>query len=347
MVVLSDTVVDPAAGSFKKYDPSKLDRAGNGGSAGYDKNFKDYLSFDFETTVAKDKLTTLTYESDTDMLYWGNDVRFMGSTRDVGGEHGKVLVFDRATQPYDQSGCDKKGVYGGPDIYTDADPIPSFYIESSGDDEFSIWRFPTSYTFEFDAKILSTDISVEGYPSVFSIWFGGGDGVSYQCGYSFADGQFIICLARRENEKIVAKDFELVFDQWYNWKFQFDNETCTVRLYIDDELIFNEYNRYFYYSSADHQENGTGLYSWFVNTQVEFDNVKIYNFYDYGTDASDVEPEYQLGDINRDGKVNLIDMYVIKDDLLDRSSYNENCDINGDGKVNMFDVYTLKSILKN
>ncbi len=290
MVVLSDASVDPNAGSFKKYDPSTLERAGNVGNANYDKVFKDYLSFDFETTVSKDKLTTLTYDSANDMLYWGNDVRFQGSIRDVGGEHGGVLVFDRAISPYDINGNDKKGVEGGPDVFTDADPIPSFYIESSGNDQYSVWNFPTSYTLEFDVRYLSNDRAEEGRESVLTVWFGGADGVSYECGYSFADRQFIICPASRETEKMASKNFDLVQGQWYNWKFQFDNDTCTVRLLIDDEVIFNVYNRYFFYSSDTAKENGTPVYAWFINTQVEFDNVKIYNFYDYvNKDAGSVQ----------------------------------------------------------
>ena len=300
LVFLSDATVDPAAGNFKKYDPSKLDRAGSVGGGNYDKKFKDYLTFDFDKTVAKDKITTLTYDSADDMLYWGNDVRFHGSIRNVGGEHGNVLVFDRAIAPYDINGNDKKGVEGGPDVFTDKDPIPSFYIEASGVDEFSVWNFPTSYTLEFDVRYLSNDRAAEGRESVLATWFGGADGVSYQCGYSFADRQFIICPSQRETEKMASKNFDLVQNQWYNWKFQFDNETCTVRLLIDDEVIFNVYNRYFYYSSESHQENGTSVYAWFINTQVEFDNVKIYNFYDYvNKDAGGVQEPVGGGTVQK------------------------------------------------
>ena len=352
MVLLSDAVVSPAEGSYTKYDPSELDKTEEiMNNAKYDEVYKDYLSFDFDAVVEKDDLTTLTYDSASDMNYWGNDIRFQGSIRDEGGEHGGVLVFDRAISPYDTSGCDKKGVYGGPDIYTDEDPIPSFYIETSGGDEDSIWYFPTSYTFEFDVRYLSTDISVEGRDSVLALWFGGGDGVSYQCGYSFATNQFMICPMMREMNPLVAVDYDLVEDQWYNWKFQYDNETCTVRFYVDNELIFNMSYRYFYYSSLIHEYVGTPMYAWFINTQVEFDNVKIYNFYDYGTnppaDEPDPEPEVLKGDVNGDGSVNVSDIYALKTVLLDRLEYAERADITLDGKVNLMDMFALKSLLLN
>ncbi len=79
----------------------------------------------------------------------------------------------------------------------------------------------------------------------------------------------------------MSDPYDLQMNTWYNWKFRYDNETCTVRFYINDELIFNVSNRYFYYSNEQSQRDGAMMIMWFINTQLKMDNVRVYNFYDY------------------------------------------------------------------
>ena len=281
LVVLSDASVDPNAGSFDKYDPSVLEKASGLGSGKYDTKFYDYLAFDLDKanpiTDAK-QLTTLTYDDDADMEFWGSADLFLGSTIDVGGEHGKVLNYDRALV----TETDEEGNT----IVAGVDPVPSFYIAT----EYApgaAWTFPLSYTIEWDVMFTSNDISAEGHAPFLGNWFGGASSVEYQCGYSFNDRQFIVSEAlSTTTNKMASYNYELEPNTWYNWKFQYDNDTCVMRLLINDEVIFNVYNRYFYYTSEEHQLNGTGMYAWFVNTQCKFDNVKIYNFYDYVNKAA-------------------------------------------------------------
>ena len=82
---------------------------------------------------------------------------------------------------------------------------------------------------------------------------------------------------------------------------QYDNESCNARLWIDDlsteadnavsgakgtpgytdewgTLVINARWRYFYYSNENDLNDGTLLLFRKMNTQVCFDNVKIYNF---------------------------------------------------------------------
>ena len=103
-------------------------------------------------------------------------------------------------------------------------------------------------------------------------------------------------------EDVLAQyPYNLKKDNWYNWKFQYDNDSCNARLWIDDlsteadnvesgtpgepgytnewgTLVINTSWRYFYYSSDYNAENGTLLLFRQMNTAVAYDNVKIYNF---------------------------------------------------------------------
>lgn len=262
-------------GSYDFYDPSVLEEEIK--DASFDDVFYDYLGGDIGCTTPVDDnsaLTTLTYDSDTDMEYWGSPSLFQGSTMDVGGEHGKVLNYDRALYTYERDGV----------IYeAGVAPIDSFYISTEVDYNIA-YTYPVSYTFEMDVMYTSLDVVEPGYASSLGNWFGGASSVEYYCGYSFVDQRFVACEAMRcgSGDYIAMSDpYDLKVNTWYNWKFQFDNETCTTRLYIDDELVLEVSNRYFYYSSEQHLSDGAMMILWFVNTQIKMDNVKMYNFYDY------------------------------------------------------------------
>ncbi len=285
-VTLSAEKVTP--GSYDKYDPAKLEAVKLDKT--YDNVFYDYLGNDVDRANplnSADKLTSLTYDEDSDMDFWGSAEFFSGSTTDVGGDHGKVLNFDRVVTTHtDEEG--KEYVAG-------VDPIDQFYIDTRLDaNGEAALNYPLSYTFEFDVMYTGNEIVQEGRASELGNWFGGANAVSYYCGYSFNDRKFIINDVTDPNTWIASKDFDLKKDTWYNWKFQYDNDSCTVRLLIDDEVIFNVYNRYFYYSNEQHLEEGTMLIYWFINTQLKMDNVKVYNFYDYvHKDSTNVENNTQ------------------------------------------------------
>ena len=271
-VTLSDVQVTP--GSYAKYDPSVLESDRT--TKTYDTVFYDYLANDFtgaNPLTSADALTVLTYTDDTDMDYWGGtNVTFQATTTDVGGEHGKVLNFDRMLET--------KTEEDGTVLVAGVDAIDTFYIDTGVDEDLA-YTYPLSYTLEFDIMYTGNEIVQNGRASELGNWFGGADAVSYYCGYSFNDKAFIINDVTDPNTWLASKSYDLQPNTWYNWKFQYDNDTCTARLLINDEVIFNVYNRYFYYSSEQHQTEGTLLVYWFINTQIKMDNVKMYNFYDY------------------------------------------------------------------
>ena len=354
-VILTDATVTPQAG-YPTADPSVLENAGEKEFAGEDV-FYDYLNFDFDRTnplTSPDQLTTLTYEdvidpnaeikTSPDQDFWGSLDLFMGSVADAGGDHGYVLNYDRAiyNETYDD----------GTQFVAGVDPIPSYYLATDYAPDAG-WRFPTSYTFEFDIRYLGTEITQEGRAPVLVNWFGGASAVAYEMGYDFALGAFVA----REFMGTGAdamREYELVEDQWYNWRFQFDNESGTARLYINGELMLDVQNRNYHYADANILEEGTGLYFWFMNTQVQFDNVKIYNLYDYGEGTSGDEPakpEYKKGDVNLDGSVNITDMFTLKMILTGQAEFEEDitnaADVTGDASINITDLYQLKYILIN
>lgn len=282
-VELSATKVTP--GSYAKYDPSVLEASR--AEKTFDKVFYDYLNNDLyreNPLTSADQLKTLTYDDDADLDFWGNtNPTFQGTTTDVGGTHGKVLNFDRMleTKTDDDGTVHVAGV----------DAIDSFYLDTAIDEELA-YTYPLSYTLEFDVMYTGNEIVQQGRASELGNWFGGADAVSYYCGYSFTDKKFIINDVTDPNTWLASKDYDLKVNTWYNWKFQFDNDTCTARLLINDEVIFNVYNRYFFYSNVQHQTEGTLLVYWFINTQMKMDNVKMYNFYDYvNQKATDVDKD--------------------------------------------------------
>jgi len=269
-------------GDYAKYDPSKLDNSNL--ESEYDTVFYDYLGGDLDrfTPLADSSLlTTLTYDDATHMEYWGSADLYQGSIINVGGEHGNVLNYDRVVTTHmdDDGKIHQAGVDPIDSFYIDTTVIPESYWNSG--DGFA-WLYPLSYTFEFDVMYTGNEIVQEGRKSELGNLFGGSS-AEYYCGYDFDRGTFVIRPFSGWYNDIVAESdaFDLQANTWYNWKFQYDNDSCTARLLINDEVVFDVQNRYFYYSNEQNLENGTVLCWWFINTQMKMDNVKMYNFYDY------------------------------------------------------------------
>ncbi len=266
---------------YAKYDPSKLNASTP--SKIYDNVFYDYLAGDIDRCSPIENagsLHALTYDNAEDQEFWGSADIYQGSVTDVGGEHGYVLSYDKTIRTH----YDESGKYFEAGI----DPIDHFYIDtviipesSVGADDGFAWRYPLSYTFESDIMYTGNEIVQEGRESELGNLFGG-TSAEYYCGYSFIEKKFVVRSFDDYNDVIAeSAHFDLQPNTWYNWKFQYDNETCTMRLLINNEVIFNINNRYFAYSNNSDVENGCLMCWWFVNTQMKMDNVKIYNFYDY------------------------------------------------------------------
>lgn len=259
-VILTDNTVTPEPG-YTTYNPANLERFQRDYSGMDTGVYYDYLGGDIQRTnplSSKDQLTTLTYDNDSDRDHWGAD-NYQGLTTDSGDpEHGMVLD------------------------YTDPS-ITQTYIDTALDAD-TQYKYPLSYTMEFDIRFQGTyagneEAGTDKYdPAVFN-WFGGSTGFEYECGYYFNDGQFKIQGTDSAGKPIATANFKMELDTWYNWRFVFDNGSCTARLYINDQPIFGEdvWNRYFYYSSDEHQSDGTLMLWRMFNTKFQMDNVRIYN----------------------------------------------------------------------
>ncbi len=267
-VMLTDEEITPEPG-YTTYNPAQLENFARDFS-GFDQGvYYDYLGGDIarqNPLTSKDQLTTLTFDNDSDLDIWGG--AYQGMIVDSGDpEHGSVLD------------------------YTDMN-VEQSYIDSTNEEE--QYKFPLSYTMEFDImytgnEYYSEDSGINKYPPALFNWFGGSSGYEYEIGYYFNDGQFkIVTSETRDQAPLAAVNYKFEPNTWYNWRFVFDNKSCTARLYINDEAIFGEdfWNRYFYYSGDEHQKDGTLMLWRMFNTQFQMDNIRIYNAVGKKADAN-------------------------------------------------------------
>lgn len=274
-VTLSDKKVNQTAG-YTKYNPSSLlDASFSTKNIDPPNTYYDYLAGDYYKTnkVSYEELSALTYDTDPegDLALWGTP-KYKGRISNIGGEHGNVLDYR------DFIGTDQ---VNASDIQT--------YIDTS--DEKHDFLFPPSFTFEFEICYTDTVVVQSQYDTMLFNWFGGSDGWAFHCGYNFNDRKFKIVNDKNKSEVLDTCPYDLKKDTWYNWKFQFDNESCNARLWVDDlstdadnsdspwgKLIFNKCWRYFYCSSDEARDEGVLLRYRMMNVQCMYDNVKIYNF---------------------------------------------------------------------
>ncbi len=279
-VVLSADMVETK--SYKTFDPSVLDVPGQ--KTEFDSVFYDYADWELDSSdmplYYHDNLSVLTYDHPVHMEWWGSADLYQGTIINVGGEHGNVLNYDRVLKSYiDANGnIHEAGV----------DPIEQYYIDTAYS-WYEAYRIPLSYTFEFDVMYTSTDMAEPDRASELGNWFGGEYSYEFYCGYDFEEQAFVIRDSfNYDLEPLYKVPYVLEKNTWYNWKFQYDDESCTARLYINDEQIFNVQNKYFRYEDHKALEEGCLLIWWFINTQIKMDNVRMYNFYDYDAPRCDV-----------------------------------------------------------
>ncbi len=361
VILVRDTVDQK---SWKKYDPSSLlDAKFSKENIDESGVYYDYLAGDKDKSnpVSYDELKNLSYDNKSDQTYWGAESQ-LGKIGNFGDSHGNVLDFTNQNEDFVQT-----------------------YLDSR--DGETIYYYPTSYTFEFDILYTSTHELAEGYAPALYNWFGGPGSISYQCGYYFNDKAFKII----DNTDVDGTNplatyaYDLKSNNWYNWKFQYDNESCTVRLWIDDlttsadnnvsgtpgtpgytcewgTLIFNTSWRYFYYSSETAANEGCQMIFRQMNTNVAYDNVKIYNFAT-NCDHTHTKSEHLDASCTENGYDRTLCIFCEK--IMSETTYpaighkyNENgvcanCgetkmamgDINADGQISAKDLNAIKKYL--
>ncbi|MBQ4066481.1 MAG: hypothetical protein IJD22_02435 [Clostridia bacterium] len=337
-------VADKVAQSedYRTYDPtSLLDAKFTSDNLDPPGVYYDYLAGDTgrENPISYGELSALTYDDPSHLSVWGSS-DYGGRIGNAGGTHKNVLDYRTV----------------------DFENVNTYIDTREGENQL---LYPTSYTLEFDIMYTGTEQTVEEYPSQLYNWFGGNGGYSYQCGYFFEEGQFRVVNTNDSEEILSSYSYDLKKDTWYNWRFQFNNDTCKVRLFVDDltteadnaesererlgstgewgTLVAEANSRYFYYSGERAKEEGTLLLFRMMNTQVAYDNVKIYNY------AILREPERLVpaGDVNGDGVVNVYDTNIMKRYLAGMYTdvFLEAADANGDGAVNSEDSNALVRII--
>ncbi|MDD6095792.1 MAG: dockerin type I domain-containing protein [Clostridia bacterium] len=323
------------ADSFKTYDPADINIP-----YVYDNTidapglYFDYLAGDYneKTPVEYSSLTTLTYETDDDLMFWGAE--------------GRDCMPQYNIRQYDS---EEYGYVFAPnaDSYSSSGMLSSAYSYVNED---TVLKYPMSYTLEFDLKYSDNGIYTD------ESWIGnlfGGNNLSLRCGYFPSAKQFrIVSVSRSLDGKTRSRvyaffDKELVAGRWYNWKFQYDSISKTVRLWLrdktegTDDLIFNLSGNNEFVSAAERSVIYfvTGL------RDIKYDNVKIYNFSEPegGTpEALSLLP----GDVNCDKKINAVDSNIVVSAVLGNETVNlvslGSADINFDKKINAVDSNLLR-----
>ena len=247
----------------------------------------------YGTAIDLDRYVKLTYdnESDMDIIGWISN-----------GERVKLDDGNWVAKWNKATGLEE------PDPDTGVYPaLNTSTVISTAGEEGEKPRYPVpdnSFTFEFDIMVTGLDefdpLSDSGIYNL----FGGTSGTDYKCGYFFDDGKFKII--DNNTGAVIAESWKSNFalNEWHHWVFQYDDETCTVRLYIDpfdddivweldsisDEVsgafsdsIYSAYPmfdfswRYFDYGSAVDCLLAFGR----SNAQIMLDNIEMYNFVDY------------------------------------------------------------------
>ncbi len=296
---------------------------------------------DYDSIIDPSVYRELTYDDAADMNTFGDSSNGERVQLDDGNW---VVKWDKATDrdlPDEATG--EMPVYNGTNyLSTEGNAVEGSRYESTGN----------SFTFEFDVMVTGTEEFQKGYAPALYNWFGGTSSVDYQCGYFFDEGKFKIVNFFDPTEVLAEAYYDLTLNEWHHWVFQYDNDTCALRFYIDPDMvgdrvsrnaypIFELSYRYFDYGSIE----STLLILRRMNVQMMVDNVKMYNFVDFTSPL----PSYPLGDVDGDRLITLSDILKVRLYLageIDETELNAGRgDVNRDGMISMSDILYYRKYL--
>ena len=224
---------------------------------------------------------------------------------------------------------------------------------------FDAVSFNSSYTLKLDVMPMDYTLASPGHAKGLYLWYGG-KVVDYMAGlFVFGEGDedltyvFAVCstetsdsyynnLEKFEEDSLIYVEVpESVVEtgKWHEFVVMYDDNAQYVTLYWDGELMVSAYEPLFKYS--------TNLpYAIFRRMNIPFYAKNIdYGSTSYAATYFADEPEYTIGDLNGDGKVNPVDANLIKQMVTGNIDQTPAADINGDGKVNSVDANLLKAIV--
>ncbi len=232
---------------------------------------------EFDKEINFDIYKHLTYDDEADMEIFGG----LSNGERVQLEDGNwVVKWDKATE------------FDTPDETTGEMPTHNTanYLSTDGEDSDNprYVNEGVSFTFEFDVMVTGLETYENSYGSAIYNWFGGTSSVDYQCGYFFDESKFKIVNTNDPSEVVLEKAYDLELNEWHHWVFQYDDETCFLRFYIDPKMdgdvvhyeerpLFETAYKYFDYGSIEK----TILIFRRMNAQIMMDNIKFYNFVNF------------------------------------------------------------------
>ncbi len=237
--------------------------------------------------------------------------------------------------------------------------VPAIEACSQCGTYFDAVSFDYSYTLKLDVMPMDYTLTSPGHAKGLYLWFGG-KVVDYMAGlFVFGEGEedityvFAVCgtdvcdsyynnLEKFEENALVYVEVpESVVEtgKWHQFVVMYDDNAQYVTLYWDGVQAISCHETLFKYS--------TNLpYAIFRRMNIPFYAKNIdYGSTSYAATYFEDEPDYIIGDLNGDGKVNPVDANLIKQMVTGNIDQTPAADINGDGKVNSVDANLLKAIV--
>ena len=127
-------------------------------------------------------------------------------------------------------------------------------------------------------------------------------------------------------------------DKYLSWKSGNTVETDTIKANVTVTLdaegnvaIVRNGARYLQYNTSSPR------FAFYTGTQK---NGQLYV-------KKEAAPEYETGDVNGDGDINVVDITALIDAIMNDDTTNPRADVNGDGNINVVDITVLIDIIMN
>lgn len=162
----------------------------------------------------------------------------------------------------------------------------------------------------------------------------------------YAEGFKFICDSLDIPCILVVGNFSSTDDEGHMWNYvqMEDGKWYAIDVTWDDldgkngeELQY----KYFLKGSDSFSKNHTPV-SEFGITMLNYPELSES---DYVPSSTEIDPEYETGDVNHDGKVNVADIVYCSGAVLKTHTPEFSCDVNDDGMVDAFDIVLIRKLV--
>lgn len=162
----------------------------------------------------------------------------------------------------------------------------------------------------------------------------------------YAEGFKIICDSIGIPCILVVGNFSSTDDEGHMWNYvqMEDGKWYAIDVTWDDLNGKNGeelQHKYFLKGSDSFSKNHTPV-SEFGITMLNYPELSES---DYVQPSTETDPEYETGDVNHDGKVNVADIVYCSGAVLKTHTPEFSCDVNNDGMVDAFDIVLIRKLV--